>query len=173
MAGPTRCSDAAAVPAKGHAMSPADAHEAARILWACWQSHQRIAALPAHCRPVTRADGYQIQAAMLEASGRDPFGWKIAATSAAGQAHIGVDGPLAGRLLGGQIDGSGAAIALEGTQMRVAEVEFAFRMATDLVPRARPYTVDEVLAAVDTLHPAIEIPGSGGSRRASSPEVRG
>jgi 2-keto-4-pentenoate hydratase len=44
--------------------------------------------------------------------------------------------------------------------MRVAEPEFAFRMQADLPPRNSPYTVQEVLDAVDTLHPAIEIPDS-------------
>src|SRR6267142_512230 len=44
--------------------------------------------------------------------------------------------------------------------MRVAEPEFAFRMAADLPPRSSAYTVREVLDAVGTLHPAIEIPDS-------------
>jgi len=33
-------------------------------------------------------------------------------------------------------------------------------MARPLPPQSRPYTVDEVLAAVATLHPAIELPDS-------------
>ena len=44
--------------------------------------------------------------------------------------------------------------------MRVAEPEFAFRMAGDLPPRPVPYTRQEVLDAVASLHPAIEIPDS-------------
>ena len=44
--------------------------------------------------------------------------------------------------------------------MRVAEPEFAFRMRLDLSPRSSAYSVAEVLDAVDTLHPAIEIPDS-------------
>ncbi len=44
--------------------------------------------------------------------------------------------------------------------MRVAEVEFAFTMGTDLPPRDVPYRLDEVMAAVASLHPAIEIPDS-------------
>jgi 2-keto-4-pentenoate hydratase len=44
--------------------------------------------------------------------------------------------------------------------MRVGEPEFAFRMTRDLPPRPAPYSVEEVLAAVATLHPAIEIPDS-------------
>ena len=47
---------------------------------------------------------------------------------------------------------------LAGNRMRVAEPEFAFRMGRDLAPRDADYSVDEVLAAVATLHPAIEIP---------------
>ena len=44
--------------------------------------------------------------------------------------------------------------------MQVAEAEFAFRMAETLAPRKTAYDMEEVLAAVDTLHPAIEIPDS-------------
>jgi 2-keto-4-pentenoate hydratase len=42
----------------------------------------------------------------------------------------------------------------------VAEPEFAFRMGRTLPSRATPYELDEVMAAVDTLHPAIELPDS-------------
>jgi 2-keto-4-pentenoate hydratase len=44
--------------------------------------------------------------------------------------------------------------------MRVAEAEFAFRMAVDVPPRRAAYSVDDVLDTVATLHPAIEIPDS-------------
>lgn len=44
--------------------------------------------------------------------------------------------------------------------MRVGEPEFAFRMGRDLPPRSSLYTTQQVLDAVDTLHPAIEIPDS-------------
>jgi 2-keto-4-pentenoate hydratase len=33
-------------------------------------------------------------------------------------------------------------------------------MARDLLPRSQPYSIDEVLAAAGTLHPAIEVPDS-------------
>jgi 2-keto-4-pentenoate hydratase len=49
---------------------------------------------------------------------------------------------------------------MAGNEMRVVEPEFAFRMKTDLPPRAAAYSVQEVLDAVGTLHPAIEIPDS-------------
>jgi 2-keto-4-pentenoate hydratase len=133
---------------------------ASDLLWDCWQRGERIAALPDGIRPATRADGYAIQARLEQRSGAPIAGWKIAATSKAGQAHIAVDGPLAGRLLAERVFESGARLPYGNSHMRVAEAEFAFRMAVDLRPRARPYTVGEVLAAVETLHPAIEVPDS-------------
>jgi 2-keto-4-pentenoate hydratase len=93
-------------------------------------------------------------------SGQDVAGWKIAATSLAGQRHIGVDGPLAGRLLSGRLVTPGAAFDLSGNAMRVAEAEFAFRMAAPLPARPAPYTLDDVAAAVASLHLAIEVPDS-------------
>ncbi|MGY2931283.1 2-keto-4-pentenoate hydratase [Bradyrhizobium sp. GM6.1] len=45
-------------------------------------------------------------------------------------------------------------------------------MGRDLPPRAAPYTVDEVLAAVDSLHPAIEIPDSRFADFASAGEAQ-
>jgi 2-keto-4-pentenoate hydratase len=44
--------------------------------------------------------------------------------------------------------------------MRVAEPEMAFRLGRDLAPRARTYEPAEVLEAVATLHPALEMPDS-------------
>jgi len=44
--------------------------------------------------------------------------------------------------------------------MRVAEAEFAFRLARGLPSRQTPYEMDEVLDAVESLHLAIEIPDS-------------
>ena len=47
-----------------------------------------------------------------------------------------------------------------GNRMRVAEPEMAFVFAHDLPARAQPYGVDEVMQAVASLHPSIEIPNS-------------
>lgn len=56
--------------------------------------------------------------------------------------------------------GDGATVSLATNLMRVAELENAFRFSADLVPRSEPYSVDEVIAAVATLHPAIELADS-------------
>jgi 2-keto-4-pentenoate hydratase len=133
---------------------------ASDTLWEHWQHGRRMSALPEEIRPLTREQGYAIQARLERRSAFPLFGWKIAATSQAGQAHIGIDGPVAGRLLRERVRDGAAQLALGANQMRVAEPEFAFRMARDLCPRAAPYLVEEVLAAVESLHPAIEVPDS-------------
>lgn len=141
-------------------MTEASIRSAAELLLRHWQQSLRIRELPGDVRPADRAEGYAIQAMLAELSGPGIEGWKIAATSRAGQAHIAVDGPLAGRLLENRVLKNRATISLKGNSMRVAEAEFAFRMGGDLEKRSRPYKVDEVLDAVESLHPAIEVPDS-------------
>jgi 2-keto-4-pentenoate hydratase len=136
------------------------AETAADVVWAHWREGRRMSALPEAVRPRSRAEGYAAQAALAGRSTQPLFGWKIAATSEAGQRHINVDGPLAGRLFRERVFEPGAEVPLGANGMRVAEAEFAFRMAVDVPPRGAAYTVDEVLDAVATLHPAIEIPDS-------------
>jgi 2-keto-4-pentenoate hydratase len=133
---------------------------ASDLLWRHWADGSLLKSLPQDLRPQTREEGYAIQA-QLDRRTRSPlFGWKIAATSIAGQRHINVDGPMAGRLLKEKAFGNGAVLPLGANHMRVAEPEFAFRMARDLGPHSSPYTAAEVLDAVASLHPAIEIPDS-------------
>jgi 2-keto-4-pentenoate hydratase len=134
--------------------------EAARLVWNHWQAGTTMDSLPDGLRPAERAAGYGIQARLPEVSGRTVVGWKIAATSAAGQKHIGVPGPLAGRILSGQVDPDGTAISLSGNCMRVVEAEFAFRFARDLEPGAAPYSTTQVLDAVEALFPTLEVPDS-------------
>ncbi len=141
-------------------MTQEDVHEASDLLWRHWMEGTRIAALPEPVRPQTRAEGYAIQALLETRSEAPPVGWKIAATSKAGQAHIGVDGPLAGRILRERLVEPGGTCPFGANLMQVAELEFAFCIGTALEPREAAYTLDEVMDAVGALHLAIEVPDS-------------
>ena len=125
-----------------------------------WQHGTKLSNLPSSIRPRDRAQGYAVQAELEKRTGAALFGWKIAATSEAGQRHINVAGPMAGRILAETVIADGSTASMAGNVMRMAEPEFAFRMQADLPPRETPYELDEVLAAVGTLHAAIEIPDS-------------
>jgi 2-keto-4-pentenoate hydratase len=131
---------------------------AAKTLHDHWQAGTKIGDLDPAQRPQGRAEGYAIQAAMQDYGSL--FGWKIAATSEAGQKHINVAGPQAGRIFAERVVADGGTAPMAGNEMRVGEPEFAFRMGRSLPPRSIPYSVEDVLSAVDTLHPAIELPDS-------------
>lgn len=133
---------------------------ASQVLVQHWRDGTKLDALEVRLQPQSRAEGYAIQAELERRSSGTLFGWKIAATSEAGQKHINVAGPMAGRIMSDTVIADGGTASMKGNEMRVGEPEFAFRMGRDLLPRAASYTVDEVLAAVETLHPAIEIPDS-------------
>ncbi len=135
-------------------------HEAARLLAGAWLAGEHLGELPAPMRPGSLDDGRAIQALWVEVTGDRVAGWKIAATSLAGQQHIAVDGPLAGPVFARRVHADGASLALTRNRMRVAECEIVFRMGRALVPRPQPYSRDEVRAAVQSLHPGIEVPDS-------------
>ena len=147
-------------------------NSAAKTLHDHWQAGTKLSALPEAQRPRDRKSGYAVQAAMQPYTSGQIFGWKIAATSESGQKHINVAGPLAGRIYAERVIPDGGTAPMTGNAMRVGEPEFAFRMGRDLPPRAAPYTIDEVLAAVATLHPAIEIPDSRFADFASAGEAQ-
>jgi 2-keto-4-pentenoate hydratase len=133
---------------------------ASRTLSGHWRAGTKLGQLDDAQRPRSREEGYAIQAEVERSSSHKLFGWKIAATSEAGQKHINVSGPMAGRILRESLIEEGGTASMAGNDMRVAEPEFAFRMRVDLPPRRLPYSVEDVLAAVESLHPAIEIPDS-------------
>ncbi len=141
-------------------MNDKNLRQSSRLLWSSWESGEKISTLPKQCRPGSKLDAYKIQKHVTEISGSEKVGWKIAATSKAGQKHIGVTGPLAGSILKKKIKNSGAKISINDNVMKVAELEFGFRMAANLPKKGVDYKKEEVLEAVDYLVPTIEIPDS-------------
>ncbi len=107
--------------------------------------------------PADMATGYAIQDALIAATDSPVVGWKIGATSARAQAAVGVDAPFIGPLFGRWAVHSPAPVDTPAEALRIVECEFAFRMETDLPPRAAPYDDPaEVAAAAGALHAAIE-----------------
>ena len=141
-------------------MDLTQAEEASRLLVTHWREGKVLGALPDALRPQSRLEGYAIQAQLERLSAKPLWGWKIAATSSAGQKHIGVDGPLAGRILAEMVYPNGATLPFGASRMAVAEAEFAFRIGHAILPREKPYEIAEVLNAVAALHLGIEVPDS-------------
>lgn len=133
--------------------------QAFETLWAAHEGGFTVPGIPEEVRPRTRAEGYAVQAEFAgQTSG--VVGWKIAATSQAGQDHLQVDGPLAGRVLAERFLEPGQPVPLEGNFMNLAELEFAFRMTADFAPRDTAYSQEDVLDGTGELLLSWEIPST-------------
>src|SRR5438034_10686698 len=89
-----------------------------------WRAGTKLAALDEWMRPGNRTEGYAIQAAIERYSTTRLFGWKIAATSKAGQMHINVAGPMPGRIIAETVIHGGGTADMDGNEIRVAGTEF-------------------------------------------------
>ena len=132
------------------------ASQAAEIIHQNLQEGTVLQNLPDSLRPHSRADGYQIQAMLEKQKGNNKKGWKIAATSIAGQQHIGLSGPVAGRIFSDMIVAPDKRVPFGANRMRVAEAEFVFCFGRDLPPRPKTYSSKEVIEAVASLHLGLE-----------------
>jgi 2-keto-4-pentenoate hydratase len=127
---------------------------AAAEVWQAWTGHQVLDDLSPDARPADLAEGMAVQDALRPLAG-ETYGWKLAATSPAGQAKFGLDAPQPGPLFSRFRHESGDVLPGEGMVLRVVEAEFAFVLGTGIEAGA---TREQVLDAVSALHLAVEVP---------------
>lgn len=106
--------------------------------------------LPADLRPTSMDEVFFVQDRMLEAFGT-VGGWKVGAPSLEAT-------PIAAPIPLTMLGRSGE---IRAGRLRGLEAEIAFLLKTDLPARATPYSDEEVYAAVESCHPAIEVLESG------------
>ena len=107
--------------------------------------------------PASLAEAYAVQAEAALLTGWTQVGWKIGCTSKEAQRALSTDAPFPGPVYRERLFSSGDTVPTDATNTRLAEPEVAFFMKNSLSPRATPYEVDEVLAAVAEVVPAIEV----------------
>jgi 2-keto-4-pentenoate hydratase len=121
-------------------------HDLAQLLLAARQSGQPVPTGPA---PVDAAQAYRVQALVMAQLG-EIGGWKVGSP--------GPDGPISCAPMPANWIFAGNAV-LEGTDFtqREVESEICVRLSADLPPREAPYTIADVLAAIASFHPGIEV----------------
>ena len=124
----------------------------AKLIWKSWNEGKKLDSLSERRKPNSRKEAYKIQEQIEIISENKILGWKIAATSKDGQNHIGVSGPLAGRIFKDKAKIPNSNLILGSNQMAVAEPEFAFKIGTEIKPNKSYYKVKEVMELVETLH---------------------
>lgn len=121
--------------------------DAARLLLSARRDPaQKLHSLPEALRPRTEEQAYLVQRAVIGELG-GIGGWKVGSP--------GPDGPINCSPL--PAEGIANSPGVSHVEMRGVEAEIAVRFAADLPPRDKPYGLDEVLAAVASAHPAIEV----------------
>jgi 2-keto-4-pentenoate hydratase len=126
--------------------------QAAGLLLDARRTNRPIDDLPAGLRPVTLDEAYFVQDRLALAYG-EIGGWKVGAPTAEATPMF-APMPLAwiasnDAKLGGR------------HRFRGLEAEIAFQIGNDLPPREKAYSRDEVVAAIASCHPAIEVIESG------------
>jgi 2-keto-4-pentenoate hydratase len=124
-------------------------HQAAEILLEARRILKPIDDLPPAVRPKTLEEAYFVQDVMLQALGKGG-GWKVGAPKPEAT-------PLCAPMPLEGFAASGQSIAMQFRRLRGVEAEIAFRMGKDLPPRSVPYSRDEVVEAIASCHPAIEL----------------
>lgn len=105
------------------------------------------------------AEAYRAQEAFIsmqqERTGSGIAGYKIALTSAAMQAFVGVDHPLLGAIFDDTVLQSPAEVSLDGFQHVGIEFELALRLGKPVPPGS--YDADSIAPFVDAVIPAFEL----------------
>ena len=141
-------------------MSQERFEQAADLLLSARNDHRLLGDLPEDCRPRSETEGYATQDLLARRLGEATVGWKVACTSPEAQRRLETNEPFSGPMLRPGVHDSPATIASASFFMRMVEGEFAFRLGQDLPARDAPYELDEIRAAIATLHPAIEVADS-------------
>ena len=125
---------------------------AAGMLMDARRTNKPIDELPAALRPVTLEEAYFIQGRLALAYG-EIGGWKVGAPTLDAT-------PMFAPMPRAWIASNNAELGGRH-RFRGLEAEIAFLIGHDLPPRARPYSREEVVAAIASCHPAIEVIESG------------
>lgn len=133
--------------------------EIASRLWNAWKSGATASVSPGEL-PETEADALEVQAQLIEVSGHAVAGWKVGAGIPAAQQKIGASGPFCGPVFEHLLFHSPAEVVMAPAHGPKIETEVVFRLNKDLAARDTPYTEDEVLDAVGSVHPGFELVGS-------------
>jgi 2-keto-4-pentenoate hydratase len=122
---------------------------AARLLLEVRATGARLPELPADARPADAADAYRIQDAVVRALG-PIVAWKVGAKSPEAE-------PTCAPISAASLHTSPASFAPGTFSLYGIEGELAFAFACDLPPREEAYGARDIVDAVASVHPVIEV----------------
>lgn len=142
-----------------HAPGAGDAaqNELADLLATARREVRQIHALRPGLVPASAEAAYAVNREVARLLGWQTLGWKIAGTTAAMRAKLGLDSPIYGRTFRRFAAASPIRLAVAGLLDPLVECEFFVTLDRDLPARDLPWTMPEVVAAVGSVHAGIEV----------------
>ncbi len=131
--------------------------ELARMLAAARSEGQQIPELDPSLVPASADEAYRINAKVAALLGWPILGWKIAATTEAVRTKLKTDRPIYGRTFQRFKYASPTRLAHSKLLDPLVECEFFVTLKADLPARDKPWSLEEVTAAVGTVHAGIEL----------------
>jgi len=138
-------------------VTPQSREELAAILAEARRNSRQVTELPERLMPETHDEGYRVNALVAEALGWETLGWKIAGTNPVMQQRLRTPSPIYGRSYRQFLTNGPATFDHASLLDPLIECEIFFCLSSDLPPRAKPYSRDEVADAVGACHAGIEI----------------
>ncbi|MBL6598649.1 MAG: hydratase [Alphaproteobacteria bacterium] len=121
------------------------------------ESVRQIPALDASLIPSSTDLAYRINSDVATRLGWEPLGWKIAATTDAVRAKLKTDGPIYGRTYRRFRHESPARLSHGELLDPLVECEFFCTLAHPLPAREQPWTMEEIVGAIGSVHAGIEV----------------
>ncbi len=138
-------------------LTPDQIDRAAQLLAEARARNVLLDCIPDEVRPRTISDAYAIQDRLAERLGRRTKGWFCACTNAEIQAMLGLAEPYYARLFEELVLKSPATIDTRRFPPIAIECEVGFELASDMPPRGKPYTREEVERVIASVSPTIEV----------------
>lgn len=129
----------------------------ADILAAARRDAQYVPGLLPELVPPDRQTAYRVADCVIRSLGWATASWKVAATSEDMQRRLRSPEPIYGRVFQRFVRESPVELSFAPLLSPLVECEFALVLGHSLPPRAEPYSLDEVAAAVEVVRPAIEV----------------
>ena len=139
---------------------PASPAQTARWLIAQHTGRLAFRGFPPAKAPSSLAEAYAAQDAFVRLKSRQcgqPVGWKIALSNPIMQRLVGLDAPIAGRLLGRQVVGGPARARASAYGRLLIEFEIAVELGADLPVADGACSREQAGAAVAAVRPAFEL----------------
>jgi 2-keto-4-pentenoate hydratase len=147
---------------------------AAQWLFDAHARRERFTPLPPEIAPRTLEDAYAVQAAYVGLRGEHlgpVVGYKVALTTPAMRALVGLGDPIAGDMLERSVLRSPARVRASDYVRLLVEFEIAVELAEDLPAVDAPFTRERVARAVGAVMPALELADDRGADYSGLPKA--